>query len=139
MTGIDVNSAVRSQYEDLPYPHRNPEDESRRLVQTVGGSLYIINHFCFGAWRDFRRGFRCLVAGGGTGDCLIFLAEQLRDFAAEIVYVDFSAAARRIAEQRARNRGLENITWITASLLEIPDLDLGEFDFINCSGVLPAP
>ncbi|MFQ5635632.1 MAG: class I SAM-dependent methyltransferase, partial [Gammaproteobacteria bacterium] len=95
-----------------------------------------INHHCFGGNRDFRDGFRCLVAGGGTGDCLIFLAEQLRDFGAEIVYVDFSAASRRVAEQRARVRKLDNIDWVTASIMDIGQLRLGEFDFINCSGVL---
>jgi ubiquinone/menaquinone biosynthesis C-methylase UbiE len=128
-------SAVIAQYEELPYPHREPADERHRLVQTLGGSLYAINHFCFAARKDFH-GFRCLVAGGGTGDCLIYLAEQLRDFDAEIVYLDFSSAARRIAEQRAQIRGLDNITWITDSLLNLPDLDIGGFDFINCSGVL---
>lgn len=130
------NSAVKQQYEALPYPPRNPADEAHRLVRTAGDDLTELNHHCFQGKRDFRRGFRCLVAGGGTGDSAIFLAEQLRDFDAEVVYVDLSEASRQVAEQRARVRGLANIRWVTASLLDLPRLGLGTFDYINCSGVL---
>ena len=35
-----------------------------------------------------------------------------------------------------RVRGLENITWVNRSLLELPKLNLGLFDYVNCSGVL---
>jgi SAM-dependent methyltransferase len=84
----------------------------------------------------FRNGFRALVAGGGTGDTVIYLAEQLRHCDAEIVYLDMSSASRAIAEARARVRKLDNIRWITASIMELPKLDLGEFDYIECCGVL---
>jgi SAM-dependent methyltransferase len=129
-------SSVKQQYEALPYPPRNPEDEKIRLLRTVGDSLSELNHCCFKGQRNFNQDFRCLVAGGGTGDSVINLAEQLRETSAEIIYLDMSAASRRIAEQRAAVRGLNNITWLTESLLSIPDLDIGQFDYINCSGVL---
>lgn len=74
--------------------------------------------------------------GGGTGDSVIYLAEQLRGTSAEIVYLDMSEASRSIAEQRAAVRGLNNITWLTESLLSIPELNIEKFDYINCSGVL---
>ncbi|GMW06461.1 MAG: methyltransferase [Gammaproteobacteria bacterium] len=128
--------SVREHYEALPYPRRDPADESKRLIQTVGDNLLVANHFCFRGQRDFRRGFRCFVAGGGTGDSVIYLAEQLRFFDAEIVYLDLSAASRAVAEERARRRGLTNIRWITGSIMDIPQLGLGQFDYINCSGVL---
>ncbi len=131
-----IISAVKQQYEALPYPPRNPGDEKSRLLRTVGDSLTELNHYCFKGQRNFDRDFRCLVAGGGTGDSVIYLAEQLRGTSAEIVYLDMSAASRRIAEQRAEVRGLTNITWLTESLLSIPELDIGKFDYINCSGVL---
>lgn len=136
MTESNFLQSVKDQYETLPYPTRVPADEKNRLIHTVGGSLVTINHHCFRAKKDFSAGFRCLIAGGGTGDCLIYLAEQLRNYDAEIVYLDFSMAARRIAEERARVRGLTNISWITDSIMEIPHLQLGKFDFINCAGVL---
>jgi SAM-dependent methyltransferase len=128
--------SVKQQYEVLPYPVRDPADEARRLVQTIGDNLLVANHFCFRGRRDFRSGFRCFVAGGGTGDATIYLAEQLRFFDAEVVYLDLSEASRAIAEERARRRGLTNIRWITGSIMDIPKLGLGEFDYINCSGVL---
>lgn len=128
--------AVRQQYEALPYPPRDPADEARRLVLATSGNLLVINHHCFGGRRDFRQGFRCLVAGGGTGDTTIFLAEQLRHHDAEVVYLDLSTASRAVAEARARVRGLKNIRWVTGSILELPRLGLGRFDYIECCGVL---
>ncbi len=77
-----------------------------------------------------------LVAGGGTGDAATALAQQLHDASSEIVYVDMSKASMEIAQARVKNRGLDNVTWINDSLLNIPKLGLGKFDYINCSGVL---
>ncbi len=131
-----TESAVKRQYEELPYPPRNPADETQRLLRTVGDDLAEMSHFCFRGKQEFQPGFRCLVAGAGTGDSVIFLADQLRDRSAEVVYLDISEASRDIAQQRAQVRGLSNIRWITASLLDIPRLGLGKFDYINCSGVL---
>ena len=136
MTPSDITSIVRAQYEQLPYPPRNPADERHRLIPTVGDDLAELNHYCFKGKQSFRDGFRCLVAGGGTGDSAIYLAEQLRHTNAEIVYLDMTEASRRVAEARAQVRGLRNIRWVTASLLDVPTLGLGMFDYINCSGVL---
>jgi SAM-dependent methyltransferase len=98
--------------------------------------LPLISHCCFNGNRDFRSDFRVLVAGGGTGDAAIYLAEQLRDTSAEIVYLDISTASLGIAKERASVRKLNNIRWINDSILNIPSLQLGMFDYINCSGVL---
>lgn len=131
-----AHALVREQYEAYPYPPRDPAEEDARLLETMGDFLDYANHDCFGGAQDFGKGFRVLVAGGGTGDGLIFLAEQLRDTGAEIVYLDVSAASLDISRKRAKNRGLKNISWINNSLLSLPELGLGEFDYINCSGVL---
>ncbi len=128
--------SVKRQYEELPYPPRDPADEAKRTIQTIGDNLLVMNHFCFRGRKDFSSGFRCLVAGGGTGDATIYLAEQLRNFDAEVVYLDLSEASRAIAEERARRRDLRNIRWITGSILDIPELGLGRFDYVSCSGVL---
>lgn len=127
---------VRNQYEALPYPPCNPEDERQRLVLSWLEDLPMINHYCFAGKQSFRNGFRALVAGGGTGDATIFLAEQLRATNAEIVHLDMSEASIALAKERARIRGLNNITWVHDSLLNLPRLDLAPFDYINCSGVL---
>lgn len=77
-----------------------------------------------------------MVAGGGTGDATIYLAEQLRKTTAEVVHVDISEASIEIAKRRAAIRGLTNIKWFHASLLDLESLNLGHFDYINCVGVL---
>lgn len=127
---------VKSQYESLPYPPCNPEDDRKRLVLTWLEDLPMINHYCFAGKQSFQNNFRALVAGGGTGDATIFLAEQLRATNAEIVHLDMSHASIVLAQQRAKIRGLSNITWVHYSLLSLPALGLGKFDYINCSGVL---
>lgn len=127
---------VRIQYEHYPYPERDPAEELKRLNITGLDRLPVVNHFCFNGSKDFRTGFRVLVAGGGTGDAAIYLAEQLRDTQAEIVYLDMSTASLEIARERAAVRNLTNIHWINDSILNIPSLHLGQFDYINCSGVL---
>jgi SAM-dependent methyltransferase len=127
---------VQDHYLDYPYPHRNPEDEKTRLLRIYGDYLGEINHWLFEGKKEFKKGFRVLIAGGGTGDSTVYLAEQLKDTDADIVYLDFSKNSMKIAQERAKNRGLKNITWINDSILNIPDLKLGKFDYIQCSGVL---
>jgi len=128
--------SVKEQYENYPYPERDPEDEKKRLFGTVLEPLSKINHYCFRGRRDLTRSFRVLLAGGGTGDATIFLAEQLRDTDTEIIHLDISSASMEVAKKRARVRGLENIRWLKGSLLDLPELDIGKFDYINCTGVL---
>lgn len=127
--------SVRDQYEKYPYPARDPEDEKRVLRITNLDTLETINHYCFNGKRDFS-GFRALAAGGGTGDAAIFLAEQLRQYDGRVVYIDISGASMEVARERARIRGLTNLDWIHRSILEIPEMDIGRFDYINCSGCL---
>jgi SAM-dependent methyltransferase len=59
-----------------------------------------------------------------------------------VTYLDRSAAAMKVARARAEVRGLANIDWVQGSLLDLPQLGLGLFDYIDCCGVLhhlPAP
>lgn len=127
---------VIDHYLDYPYPLRNPEDEKTRLLQIDGENLHQINHYLFKGKEDFNKGFRVLIAGGGTGDSSTYLGEQLKDKNAEIVYLDFSKNSMEIAKKRAEYRGIKNIKFINDSIFNIPNLNLGKFDYINCSGVL---
>jgi len=133
-----MSDKVRDQYEAYPYPSRDPADEAKRLVVGSPSNLLEINHYLFGGRRDFAKPFRALVAGGGTGDATIMLAQQLADHgeAGEVVYLDLSAASRALAEARAATRGLTNIRFVTGSLLDVASLGLGSFDYIDCCGVL---
>ena len=128
---------VRDQYENYPYPPRDPEDEQTKGLRLIYScALDSINHYHYQGKKDFSHGFRALVAGGGTGDAAIALAAQLRHTDANVVYLDFSEPSMQVAQARARKRGLTNITWIRDSLLNAPQLFSEKFDFINCSGVL---
>ena len=130
------NPQVRRQYERFPYPERKPEDERTRLIGTWLDDLRMLNHHCFRGVRTFSDGFRALVAGGGTGDGTVFLAEQLRGLDAEVVHLDISRAAMDVARERVRLRGLTNVRFVEGSLLDVPTLGIGTFDYINCAGVL---
>jgi SAM-dependent methyltransferase len=129
-------SEVKAQYEAFPYPTRDPADEAKRLITGSPSHVLEIDHFLFQGRRDWRKPLRALVAGGGTGDGLIQLAQQMKNAgrAAEITYLDLSTASRAIAQERARVRSLSNIRFVTGSLLEAATL--GEFDYIDCCGVL---
>jgi SAM-dependent methyltransferase len=129
---------VRAQYEALPYPARDPRDEAIRLITGTPSHILEINHYLFAGRLNFTRPFRALVAGGGTGDACIMLAQQLADRACpgEVVYLDLSTASREICEARAKARGLRNIQFLTGSLLDLPSMNVGLFDYIDCTGVL---
>lgn len=127
---------VQSQYENYPYPPCDPEKEHHSFSGTHIDALPVINHLCYGGRRDYSRPARALVAGGGTGNSTICLAEQLQAGGGEVVYLDLSSASMAIAQRRAEIRGLQNITFHQASLLDAPGMALGEFDIISCTGVL---
>ncbi|MFO1242697.1 MAG: class I SAM-dependent methyltransferase [Rickettsiales bacterium] len=128
---------VKEQYEDYPYPPRDPQSEKIGIMAPYVEMPDRLNHYCFGGKKQFDKNFRILVAGGGTGDTTIYTAEQYGTLGAEVVHVDLSKASIAIAKERAEIRGLKNnITFLHASLLDIPKMGLGKFDYINCSGVL---
>lgn len=135
VTGDD---AVRLQYEDYPYPPRDPADEKKRLITGSPSQIAEINHYVFAGRRDFSKPFRALVAGGGTGDAAIMLAQQLTDAGGggEVTYLDLSMASADIAKARARERGLTNIDFLRGSLLDLENLVSTSFDYIDCCGVL---
>jgi SAM-dependent methyltransferase len=133
-----ADRALRAHYEALPYPARDPADEATRLIAGSPSHLDEINHYVFAGRLDLGAPFRALIAGGGTGDGAIMLAQQLTDRnpAGQVIYLDQSGAAREVAEARAGLRGLANIEFHTGSLLDVDDMGLEPFDYIDCCGVL---
>ena len=133
-----MTDPVRAQYEAYPYPARDPADERRRLIAGSPSHILEVNHYLFAGRRDFAQPFRALFAGGGTGDGAIMLAQQLADLGApaELVHLDISAAAQRIAAARAEVRQLGNIRFVGGAIEEAGSLGLGRFDYIDCCGVL---
>ncbi len=128
--------SVSEQYEAYPYPERDPDDEAKRLITGSPSHPLEMDHFLWEGRRDWSQPLRILVAGGGTGDGLIQLAQVLTSAGKpyDITYVDLSTASRAVAEARAQARGLTGITFHTGSLLDAPDY--GQFDYIDCCGVL---
>jgi SAM-dependent methyltransferase len=134
-----VSDPVRAQYESYPYPARDPRDEAKRLIAGSPSDWREIDHYLFAGRRDWSRPFRALVAGGGTGDALVMLAQHLADRAcpAELHYLDLSDASRRIAEARIEARKLKKlVTFHHGSLLDVAAVAPGPYDYIDCCGVL---
>ena len=133
-----TDARLAEQYEAYPYPRRDPRDEAKRLIVGSPGHLREIDHWVFGARRPASRPLHALIAGGGTGDATIMLAQQMarEGRAGSVTWLDRSAASLKIAQARAAARGLTNIVWEQRSLLELPGSGLGPFDYIDCCGVL---
>jgi SAM-dependent methyltransferase len=133
-----TDQRLAGQYEAYPYPKRDPRDEAKRLVAGSPSHIREIDHWIFSAARSANRPLNALVAGGGTGDATIMLAQQMTSLGrqGQVTWLDRSAAALDIARARARVRNLTNITWEQASLLDLPTSGLGPFDYIDCCGVL---
>ena len=132
---------VKAQYENYPYPKRDLEKEKGGMYTSNSENLTRLNHYGFnGDMPLYRAGegemFSVLVAGGGTGDAVIHMAEQLREFNARVIYLDMSMASMKVAKKRAKLRKLKNIYWVHDSLLELPNMKIGKFDYITCTGVL---
>jgi SAM-dependent methyltransferase len=133
-----TDDQLASQYEAYPYPRRAPREEARRLVVGSPSHLREIDHWVFGAKRPASQPLRALVAGGGTGDATIMLAQQMTSLGrpGSVTWLDRSSAALAIARGRAEARRLTNIVWEQRSLLDLPGSGLGPFDYIDCCGVL---
>jgi SAM-dependent methyltransferase len=133
-----TDQRLAGQYEAYPYPRRDPRDEAKRLVVGSPSHLREIDYWIFGAARAAATPLNALVAGGGTGDAMVMLAQQMTSLgrAGQVTWLDRSTAALGIAQARARTRKLTNIAWEQRSLLDLAGSGLGPFDYIDCCGVL---
>lgn len=133
-----MSDRVKGQYEAYPYPSRVSSPDGERDVFGPLEELEVLNHFVHQGARDWGKPLRVLVAGGGTGDASTVIGKQMKErgIPGEIIYLDLSSASRAIAEKRADNLGLKNVSFHTGSLLDVASMGFGTFDYINCSGVL---
>jgi SAM-dependent methyltransferase len=133
-----ADTALAAQYEAYPYPQRDPREEARRLVVGSPSHLREVDHWVFGARRPAATPLNALVAGGGSGDATVMLAQQMAwaGRAGRVTWLDRSAAARKVAGARVAARGLDNVAFEEGSILDLPASGLGPFDYIDCCGVL---
>jgi SAM-dependent methyltransferase len=138
MSNRDTDGRVLSHYEAYPYPARDPRDEAKRLITGSPSALFELGHYVFGGARDLARPLQTLVAGGGTGDAAIMLAQQMADAGVPgtVTHLDISEPSQAVARARAKARGLANLRFERGSLLDVAALGLGPFDYIDCCGVL---
>ncbi|GAB4224549.1 MAG: class I SAM-dependent methyltransferase [Stanieria sp.] len=131
-----INNAVANLYNTYPFP---PDPLSDQLPPGYNWrwSWTAAYNFCTGQ-KPSRQDIRILDAGCGTGsgtDYLIHLNPE-----ADIVAIDLSEKALEVAQERCQRSGAialhpKSVEFHHLKLEEATQLP-GEFDFINCVGVL---
>ena len=129
----DLLDKIRQQFDSCPYPktplEKSPKDNPNELyIHNLVTSFYL---------RDQKvidpKGKVILDAGCGSGYKSLVLAEA--NLGAKIVGVDISAASIKLAEQRLKHHGFDNVEFIAVSIEELPSLGY-QFDYINCDELL---
>lgn len=122
----DTSRQVMRQYEENPYP-RWTADRLAVLSDEEKRQLGIANSGASGPSRDI------LIAGCGTGQHAIEIAQYFPD--AKILAVDISRSSLAYARRKTRERGLKNIEYAQADILQLSALGRS-FDRIGALGVL---
>ncbi|MEM9907728.1 MAG: class I SAM-dependent methyltransferase [Cyanobacteria bacterium P01_D01_bin.44] len=126
-----VSDAVANLYNTYPFP---PEPLLDEAPPGYNWRWYwpTAYHFCTGRKPDSNQ-VRILDAGCGTGvgtEYLVHLNPQ-----AQVEAIDLSAGALDVARERCRRSGADRVTFHHLSLYDAGQLP-GQFDLINCVGVL---
>lgn len=130
-TSQETAAAVERLYDTYPFP---PEP---LLDEPPPGYNWRWNwraaySFCTGQTPQ-REEIRILDAGCGTGvgtEYLVHLNPQ-----ASVVGIDLSAGALKVAQERCRRSGADRVEFHHLSLYDVDQIE-GQFDLINCVGVL---
>lgn len=133
LTAIDdhISMAVRSQYEENPYPRWNSV--------TQGASLPLTEHIIQAiephrpALDTTDRTWEVLIAGSGTGRQPISSALHYKN--ATVLAVDLSRTSLAYAQRKARALGVQNVVFAQADILRLSELGR-VYDVVECSGVL---
>jgi SAM-dependent methyltransferase len=130
-TSQDTSAAVQRLYDTYPFPPEPLLDEPPPGYNWRWNWLAAYN-FCTGQ-KPPRQNIRILDAGCGTGvgtEYLVHLNPQ-----ASVVGIDLSTGALEVARERCRRSGADRVEFHHLSLYDADRLE-GEFDLINCVGVL---
>ncbi|MBD2771850.1 class I SAM-dependent methyltransferase [Iningainema tapete] len=126
-----VSTAVAKLYDTYPFPPEPLLDEPPPGYNWRWNWLAAYN-FCTGQ-KPQKQDIRILDAGCGTGvgtEYLVHLNPK-----ATVVGIDLSAGALAVAKERCQRSGANRVEFHHLSLYDVEQLP-GEFDFINCVGVL---
>ena len=128
---LDISSAVEGLYDAFPFPP-DPLIDEAPPGYNWRWSWPVAYSFCTGQ-KPKKQDIRILDAGCGTGsstDYLVHLNPQ-----ASVVGIDLSSGALRVAKERCRRSGASRVEFHHLNIYNVGQLE-GEFDFINCVGVL---
>ncbi len=128
---LDISSAVEGLYDTFPFPPDPLVDEAPPGYNWRW-SWPVAYSFCTGQ-KPEKQNIRILDAGCGTGsstDYLVHLNSQ-----ASVVGIDLSSGALQVAKERCSRSGASRVEFHHLSIYDVGQLE-GEFDFINCVGVL---
>ncbi|MGB7088018.1 MAG: class I SAM-dependent methyltransferase [Phormidesmis sp.] len=130
-TAEKVSSAVARLYDAYPFPPEPLLDEAPPGYnwRWHWPSAY---SFCTGR-KPASDQVRILDAGCGTGVSTEYLVHLNPD--AEVVGIDLSGGAIAVATERCQRSGADRVTFHQLSIYDVEQIP-GEFDLINCVGVL---
>ncbi|MBE9101203.1 class I SAM-dependent methyltransferase [Vacuolonema iberomarrocanum] len=126
-----ISTAVAKLYNTYPFPPEPLLDEPPPGYNWRWNWLTAYS-FCTGQ-KPARRDVRILDAGCGTGVGTEYLAHLNPE--ATVVGIDLSSGALAVAQERCQKSGASNVAFYHLSLFDVKQLP-GEFDLINCVGVL---
>ncbi|MBE9227187.1 class I SAM-dependent methyltransferase [Phormidium sp. LEGE 05292] len=131
MTNQDISSAVQRLYDTYPFPPEPLLDTPPPGYNWRWNWLAAYN-FCTGR-KPPKQDIRILDAGCGTGVGTEYLVHLNPE--AEVTAIDLSAGALAVAKERCQRSGANRVQFHHLSLYDAGQLP-GEFDLINCVGVL---
>lgn len=131
MEAKNISSAVQRLYDTYPFPPEPLLDSPPPGYNWRWNWLAAYN-FCTGQ-KPQKQDIRILDAGCGTGVGTEYLVHL--NPAAWVVGIDLSAAALAVARERCQRSGANRVEFHHLSLYDVEQLP-GEFDLINCVGVL---
>jgi SAM-dependent methyltransferase len=131
MSDQTVSAAVAKLYNTYPFPPEPLLDEPPPGYNWRWNWLAAYN-FCTGQ-KPQKQDIRILDAGCGTGVSTEYLVHLNPH--AQVVGIDLSAGAMEVAKERCKRSGANRVEFHHLSLYDVEQLP-GEFDLINCVGVL---
>ena len=131
MSDSQVSAAVAKLYDTYPFPPEPILDEPPPGYNWRWNWLAAYN-FCTGR-KPQKQDIRILDAGCGSGvgtEYLVHLNPQ-----AQVVGIDLSAGTLEVAKKRCQSSGADRVEFHHLSIYDVEQIP-GEFDLINCVGVL---